>query len=137
MGHGKLQENLKIQTCIYPQDIDTADVTSTYYDMALFGRIAFRAFVKSLPTTKILTLTLKEATNSAGAGAQTLGTAVTGTATGSPTEDLEALIEARAEDLSDGYTHIGVVIGTNNGSSLTGGAVALLGDARQKPVSNA
>ena len=133
----KIIEEMKLDVAIDAADVDTSDQTSAVFlDMANYDRVAVVAKSVALTAGKKLTVQLKQATDAAGSAAKALGAAVVGTAvSGALAPQVLAEVGADAMDAANGFTFVGVTIGTDEGSSKAGCAVLVRGGARQMPVS--
>jgi hypothetical protein len=80
-----------------------------------------------------MALAVYEATSAAGAGAQAL-TGLSDSFVDGTDEDRAGIFEVRDIDLSDGFTHVGLLVypGATDGFC----AFALLGESYERPVSN-
>jgi len=93
-----------------------ATYTSTYVDMGLHRNLRFLIDIGSDAAADI-SIQVKEATDSAGTGAQNLGSAEAITAaTG---DDKTYSIDLSSADLSTGFTHVAVAVAIANTSSGT------------------
>lgn len=128
----KLGEVLNVDVLIDAADIDTADVTSTVFvDASLARKFYAKAQTQtSLTVNKVLTLTLMQATDAAGTGAKAIGTAATFTATGTAKASVAAECSADDLDNENGFTFVGVKVGTDLGSAVAGSVVLVSGSKR-------
>jgi len=133
--NNKISEELSILEGVISEDIDTADLTSSYYPVADARRIAAKIFTKTVVAqTKKITIQLLQATAAAGTGSKNLGSVVESIA---PTggSKLNALVEAQVSDMdiNGGFNHVAVKVGSDNGAAVIAGCVLLLGDKRYMP----
>lgn len=125
----KLSEELDILEGVVSDDIATADLTSDYYSMANARRVGAKLFTDTIAQTKIATIQLLQAKDDQGTDSKALTSVVTVTA---PTggAKLQAYVEAMAEDMdrANGYTHVAVVVGSDNATAVIASAVIILGE---------
>ena len=126
----KLNESLQVVQGIAPQDIGTADVTSSYLPMSGARQILATLTTASLTAGKIATIELLQATSSAGAGAKALKTAVSGTApvgNGAVTVSVGAMDDEF--DTNNGYVYYAVKVTCDENGKL-GAVTVARGDLR-------
>jgi len=104
---------------------ESGDVkVTTFVNMKNYDMIAVQGIASEVASGKIITLRLWEATATDGSGSQSMTHAsASDTFTSTNTTDTDILIcQARGEDLSSGYTHIGAKISTNqtDGTEVVG-----------------
>lgn len=131
----KLAEETKLVVSVVPQDIGTADITSTTY-VSIQGYRRFRAFLTcvSLAATQTATMQLKQATSAAGAGAKNLGSLATFTSpAGGAVPTLEIEASSGELDKDNGFYFVGMTIGTSVNGSLGAGNIQL-GEPDYLPV---
>ena len=87
-----------------------------------------------LANTKHVTVQLRQATNSSGAGAKNLGAAVIHTATGAET-NVVVVAEARAEDIdtANGFGYVAVTVSSDNSAAVPATALLLKSSNRFNP----
>ncbi|MCC6580063.1 MAG: hypothetical protein IT440_06440 [Phycisphaeraceae bacterium] len=127
-------QRVAVAAALDPQSVDNTNVTSDWANLSKFGRVAFVVNVGAIAATSTVDVALYEATSNAGAGAQALtGKAITQLVTAGANQ--QAVIEARADELSDGFTHVAcrVTVGV---STAVVSAVGLGIDARAEPASD-
>lgn len=130
----KISECLDFQYGVQHADITTIR-TGPYADVSGAARILGSGQTETVvAATKVLTVQLKQATDSAGAGAKNLGTAVTVTA---PTggSKLKAVQEVHQSDLDEagGFKFVAVSIVSDHTSACVAGSQLVLGDLRYGP----
>lgn len=124
-----LQERADYAVGVAPQNVGTADVTGGWHPMAMFRRVAAVAQAEAAAAAaEALTVTLQQATDDTGTGAKDLGAAVTVTAD-AVGDELIATVEAQAEDMDAGFTHVAVKVGHSE-AGQTGSATLVRGDGR-------
>lgn len=129
----KLLEALDVECVIAPQDVGTADVTSTYVDVSNCERFAILAKAGAVTAGKILTATPLQATSAAGAGAKALGSASTAAgAGGNAPADIEIEIDTTSLDGAGGFKYVAVTLGIDENAKL-GAAYIVRGDRRFQP----
>lgn len=134
--NAKISELNKVVIPVLAADVDTSDVTgAVFYDASLFKKAYARATTATnLTVGKKLTLTPMQATSAAGEGAKILGTAVIFTATGSEKGTIDTDIDLEAMDEANGFTFVGLKVGTDLGSAVVAAAALILGTPRYTPI---
>ena len=119
----KLSEKIKGTVVIVPQDIGTADITTTVYTAVKgYKRFLARLISVSLAQTQTATIQLMQATSAGGAGAKVLGDLQTFTSpTGGAIPDFTTDISSGELDKDNGFVFIGMRIGTSVNGSLGAG----------------
>jgi len=105
-----------------------------FVDARKYERFLGIGICGTITNTKIMTVTLLQATSAAGAGAKALGTAGTFTATATVTDGV-AVADARAEELdtAGGFYFVGVRLEIDEANKALASCVAF-GMAKQSPV---
>lgn len=134
----KISESVQVDLAAQAADIDTADVDgAVFYDMQGYDRVMGLAKVTDdLTAGKVVSVQLLQATDASGTSKKVLGTAVT-TAAASGALQPTARQDAGADsmDSDNGFTFVGIRIGTDEGSAIDGAGVIVRAGARNKPVS--
>lgn len=131
MGN-KISEAIDILEGVISEDIDTADVTGPYASVKNARKITAKFFTKTVVTaTKVVTLKLMQAKDVGGTDAKQLGATVTVTSPAGGSK-LSGIIEKDIGDLdiNNGFTHVAVELGSDEGSAVIAGALLMLGDRR-------
>lgn len=129
----KGSERLAFAGFLPPQFIDDNTAQTERVDMGVHYKLVFA--ICTGQTDSNCTVQLKEATSSAGAGEQSLGSAVT--ITGAAGDNTVKIIDVEPYRLSEGFTHVSVHVTQANGSS--GAAITILpisAGARYSPESD-
>ena len=130
----KLIESLEFDCLIAPQDVGTADITSTVYvSVVNFDRFVILAKAGAVTAAKIMTVQPMQAQDAAGTGAKVLGAVSTAAgAGGAAPADVE--IEKLASDLdhANGFLFVGVTLGIDENAKL-GAAYLVRGRKRYAP----
>lgn len=128
-----LIEETDFDCAIAPQDVGTADVTSSYVSMVNHGRAVILAKAGAVTAGKILTATPMQAKDAAGTAAKALGSAVTAAgAGGNAPADIEIEIRQDELDHANGFTHIAIKLGIDEDAKL-GAAYIVRGRKRFAP----
>lgn len=141
MIKGLLSENIAVLGTIDPDAyIDGIYGATTYYsdwvDMKVFNQVLGVVMVGAMAAGAKVDAKLQEATNSSGAGAQDLtGKAITQLTQAGSDDDKQALINMRADELSNGYTHVRLAL-TVTAEDVDAAALLLGGQARYLPANN-
>lgn len=127
-----LAENFRIAATVDPQLLDNDSVTSDWVDLSTYRKATFIVNVGATDTT--FDAKLQEATSSAGASAQDItGFAITQLTASDDNE--QVVIEIDATELSDGFTHVALVVTAGNGTTgVQVSAVGLAYEARYAAV---
>jgi len=116
----KMSENLrytygKQSTALGGESSDKIE-SAAFVNMRLYHNVEVVAEVTNVASDGVITLYLLEATSSAGASSATI-TGKSDTFTSTNTTDTDVLrVEARSEELSDGYTYVGGRLSTDQTS---------------------
>ena len=109
--------------------------TATFANAENYDLIIALAHASGVASDSVVTLTILEATTSAGAGSAT--TSKTDTFTSTNTTDTDLLqAEIRAEELSSGYQYVGARLATSNGSGTEKVGVILVQGRARYPQSS-
>ncbi|GIV82071.1 MAG: hypothetical protein KatS3mg051_1425 [Anaerolineae bacterium] len=127
-----LSDNLAIRQALDPASYNNVASVGDWIAMRGFRRCLF--VVNLGATTGAVTVQVQEATDASGTGAQDIS-GLTGSFTATDDNKL-GIIEVRAEDLSEGYTHVAVEVTPAAAGTLLA-ATAILGEPYSAPVSNA
>ncbi len=131
----KLSERLAVVATVDPDAYLSGVQNTDYVDMSAFGEAIFVAMLGTGVTSGTLNLKLQEDKSAGtGTGAQDLtGKAITGLTTGS--NDKQAVIHVRANDLSQGYTHVrGQLLASGAGADAA--VLAIGGTPRFHPATD-
>lgn len=132
----KLSELTKMVGMVDPQDVGTADVTSpVYVSAANYKRLRGLLIMEAVNPAETATIQLLQATSAGGAGSKPLSAVVTFTAGGAPESPrVEAEANVDAMDAANGFTFVGVVVGSSHATKL-GAAYLQLGQPAYMPAS--
>lgn len=135
-GNIKLSDRIPVLGAIDPDVYAAGSYTSDYVDMSQVHSMIAIVMAGTLGTSATLDAKLVEATDSSGTGAQDLsGKAITQLTQAGSDSDKQAIINLRADEMSDGFTHAALVITVATASS-DAGAVLIGGDARIEPLAD-
>jgi len=133
---GLLTEKLAVLGTIDPDAYGTGTQGSDWMDLSKFRQILFAVMAGALGSSATLDFKVQEATSAAGAGAQDLsGKAITQLTEAGTDSDKQALINVRADELSDGYRYVRGVM-TIGVATSDAGVLVLGGDATYLPASD-
>lgn len=130
-------ETTKVAEIVDAADIKGAGVTSSYYSLAQYGRVAAHLKTGTVPQGQTATVTLLQATDAAGTGAKTLK-AVASAAAGVGGQAFSLSVEASASelDLANGYGYVAVKVESSEpAAAVTGAAFLIQTEPRYAPVS--
>lgn len=131
-------DRARVAAVIDPDVTAAGTVTSGWVSMADYESIMAIAMAGTLGTSATFDAKIEEAQDGSGTGAQDLsGKAITQlTQAGTDDSDKQGVINVRAEELSDTFTHVRLSIAVATATSDAGGLI--LGfDARYEPETDA
>lgn len=129
----KITEILKIDQGLAPVDI-TEEKTSPFLAMNEFRRIVILVNTGKVDSGKKVTVQLMQAKDAAGAEAKPMGNPVEKTVEEATGEMVHMVLESHVSEMEEGYSHLGVKLGTNNPAGVTGAVEILRGEPRYYPV---
>lgn len=116
-------EALPVVSTIDPQTVANTAKVGDYVDMSLWEQLIF-IFALGSMAAETIDASVYEAQDSSGTGAQSLKAATQLAASATANDDSQIVITVRAEDLSDGFTHVAPRLVTGN---TTGGPASCVG----------
>lgn len=120
-----MNEELEIVSAVAPQDIGTADVTSSYYSMGGAAQILVTLTTGDLTAAETASVQLLQATSSAGAGAKPLTTASIFEATsGALAANVSQCVVDCDFDTNNGFNHYAVKATCSEAGKLGAATVA-------------
>lgn len=136
MIKGLLCENIAIVGMIDPDAYAAGTYTTGWIDMKLFHQLMFAVQAGTFGTDATLDFKLQEAKDSSGTSSQDLtGKSITQFTDAGTDDDKQAIVNMRADELSDGYTHVRGSL-TIAVAAVDAGVLAIGGQPRYLPASN-
>jgi hypothetical protein len=124
----KISETIRVDQIISPVDIDT-DRTGLWLPVTHYRRALAVVTTDTVAQTKNVTIQLMQATDAAGTNAKALSDVVTKVApTGGAKLTLQ--VEAKSDELDEGFTHVSAKVTSDNGAVVNGAAVLIRGEGR-------
>jgi hypothetical protein len=115
-------EAVQLLAAIDPENGATPSLASAWVSARDFDRFLGVLLVGAMTTNSEVTAVIEEATSAAGAGGQAVATSGTLTEAGSD-DDSQILVNLRADQITDGFTHIRLVAEIETAASFTAGAL--------------
>ena len=133
---GLLTEKLAVLGTIDPDAYGTGTQGSDWMDMKMFFQALFALLLGTLGSSATIDFKVQEAKTAAGGDAQDLsGKAISQLTEAGTDSDKQALINVRADELSDGYRYVRGVLTIGVAASDVG-LLVLGGDPSFSPASN-
>ncbi|MFT9116559.1 MAG: hypothetical protein ABF497_05465 [Sporolactobacillus sp.] len=128
-----LYKRVKIDTAVLAQALDNTSSSGAFFDLSHYRKALIVLEVGAMADTKTATVSLKQASTSAGTDAKAIdGATATITAAGAKTS-ARALLEIDASDLdiNNGFGYISVTVATTDTTTVS--ATLIRGDGRFEP----
>lgn len=131
-----LSNQVQVAATIDPDAYTAAAYTSDWVSMATYNRVMAVVMAGTLGSSATLDAKLQEATDGSGTGNQDIaGKAITQLTEAGTDSDKQAIIECRADELTDGFTHVALVMTVATATS-DAGALILGALARNEPATD-
>lgn len=132
----KLNEQVAVVATIDPDAYGTGTQGSDYVDMADFEKVMWIVQAGALGSSATLDFALYEATDDQGDGEQAIsGKAITQLTEAGTDSDKQAIVEVRADELSEGYRYVRGILTIGTATS-DAAVIAVAGEARYQPASD-